>query len=99
MVSIQLQRMARVSGSRDVCAPGKLPGHPVSLDLLPWLQLRSNLVQNWHKYDHMESTSYLSCCLKVRYPWGKAILERDERDDLQISQDFLDAFTEESGWG
>lgn len=28
-----------------------------------------------------------------------AILERDERDDLQICQDFLDAFTEESGWG
>ena len=73
--------------------------HPVGLDLLPWPQLRSNLAENWHKYDYMELTGYLSCCMKVWWPWGQGILERDELDELQICQGFLDVFTKESGWG
>ncbi|KAH8422876.1 bZIP transcription factor [Aspergillus melleus] len=73
--------------------------HPVGIDLLPWPQLRLNLAQNWHRYDYTELTSYLSCCMKVRWPWGQEILERDEFDELQIHQEFLDVFTKESGWG
>ncbi|OQE21736.1 hypothetical protein PENSTE_c011G04302 [Penicillium steckii] len=74
-------------------------GHPVGIDLLPWPQLRSNLAENWHKYDYMELTSYLGCCMKVWWPWGQEILERDERDELQIRQEFFDVFTKEIGWG
>ncbi|CAG8422576.1 unnamed protein product [Penicillium salamii] len=74
-------------------------GHPIAIDLLPWSQLRTNLVENWYKYDCTELIGYLSCCMKVRWPWGQGILERDERDNLQVHQEFLDVFTKESGWG
>ncbi|OJZ88759.1 hypothetical protein ASPFODRAFT_44482 [Aspergillus luchuensis CBS 106.47] len=74
-------------------------GHPVGLDFITWPQLRSNLAQNWYKYDYMGFTGYLSCCMKVRWPWGQGILVRDERDDLQICEGILDVFTKESGWG
>ncbi|PLB44236.1 hypothetical protein P170DRAFT_502878 [Aspergillus steynii IBT 23096] len=74
-------------------------GHPVGLDLLPWPQLRSNLAQTWHRYDYAELTGYLSCCMKVRWPWGEEILEPDEDDNMQIRRKFVDVFTCETGLG
>lgn len=74
-------------------------GHPIGFDLLPWPQLRSSLALNWHKYDYAELVGYLSCCMKVRWPWGEEVLEPDEEDNMQIRPEFLDVFTSESGWG
>lgn len=74
-------------------------GHPASLDLIPWPQMRVNFIKNWTKYDLVEFTGYMSCCTKLRWPWGEDMLERDEDDNLQMRQEFSDVFTQESGWG
>ncbi|KAF7178459.1 hypothetical protein CNMCM7691_007155 [Aspergillus felis] len=74
-------------------------GHPTSLDMVMWPQLRVNMIRNWTKYDFAELMGYLSCCTKVRWPWGKDMLERDADDNLQIRQEFFEVFTRESGWG
>ena len=47
----------------------------------------------------MEFAGYLSCCTKLRWPWGEDMLERDGDDNLQMRQEFSDVFTSESGWG
>ncbi|RHZ65703.1 bZIP transcription factor [Aspergillus thermomutatus] len=74
-------------------------GHPTSLDMVIWPQLRVNIIRNWTKYDFAELTGYMSCCTKVRWPWGKDMLERDADDNLQIREEFFEVFTRESGWG
>ncbi|KAF7114501.1 hypothetical protein CNMCM5793_008805 [Aspergillus hiratsukae] len=74
-------------------------GHPTSLDMIIWPQLRVNIIRNWTNYDFAELMGYLSCCTKVRWPWGKDMLERDADDNLQIRREFFDVFTRESGWG
>lgn len=73
--------------------------HPAAVDMLLWPQLRVNLIKNWDKYDFMELGGYMSCCTKVRWPWGEGMLERDADDNLQMRRDFFDVFTRESGWG
>ncbi|PKX89791.1 bZIP transcription factor [Aspergillus novofumigatus IBT 16806] len=74
-------------------------GHPIALDFINLPQLRVNIIRNWTKYDYTELTGYLCCCTKVRWPWGKDVLERDADDNLQIRQEFFEVFTRESGWG
>lgn len=74
-------------------------GHPNALDFPVWPQLRRNLIKRWHLYDYFELVGYLSCCARVRWPFGEPILERDASDNLQIRQEFLDTVTQESGWG
>ncbi|PLB49718.1 hypothetical protein P170DRAFT_437255 [Aspergillus steynii IBT 23096] len=74
-------------------------GHPNLIDLIIWPQLRINMIKHWTKYDYCELIDYMSCCTKVRWPWGRDILERDEADNLRIPQDFFDVFTQVSGWG
>ncbi|GFF34839.1 hypothetical protein IFM46972_04363 [Aspergillus udagawae] len=74
-------------------------GHPTALDMVIWPQLRVNIIRNWTKYDFAELMGYLGCCTKVRWPWGKDMLERDADDNLQIRQEFFEVFTRESGWG
>lgn len=74
-------------------------GHPASLDLMPWPQLRTNLIKNWTKFDFVEFAGYASCCIKVRWPWGEDVLERDEEDRFQVRREFMEVFTRESGWG
>lgn len=74
-------------------------GHPNLIDMIIFPRLRINLIEHWTKYDHCELIDYLSCCSKIRWPWGKDILERDAADNLQIRRDFFDVFTRESGWG
>lgn len=74
-------------------------GHPDLIDLIVWPQLRINMIKYWTKYDYCELIDYLSCCSKIRWPWGRDILERDAADNLRIRQDFFDVFSKESGWG
>ncbi|KAE8142914.1 hypothetical protein BDV38DRAFT_277727 [Aspergillus pseudotamarii] len=74
-------------------------GHPAALDLLVFPQIRANLIQNWDKYDFKEVFDYMSCCQKIRWPWGEDILERDSEDNLHTRREFYDVFTRESGWG
>lgn len=74
-------------------------GHPAALDLMPWPQLRANLVKNWMKFDFVEFAGYASCCIKVRWPWGEDVLERDEEDGFRVRREFMEVFMEEGGWG
>lgn len=74
-------------------------GHPAALDLMPWPQLRTNLIKNWMKFDFVEFAGYMSCCIKVRWPWGEDVLERDGEDRFQVRREFMEVFTRESGWG
>ena len=74
-------------------------GHPAALDLMPWPQLRANLVKNWTKFDFVEFAGYVSCCIKVRWPWGEDVLERDEEDGFRVRREFMEMFMEEGGWG
>lgn len=99
----------RVSPSRETfarLAPFQRPvatqlqkGHPAALDLMVWPQLRVNLIEHWTKLDFVEFAGYASCCIKVRWPWGEDVLERDEEDKFQVRREFMDVFTRESGWG
>ncbi|KAF9894328.1 hypothetical protein FE257_007831 [Aspergillus nanangensis] len=83
---------------RPVLAQLQTP-HPMALDFMVWPQMRRNLMRHWAKYDFVELTGYMSCCVKVRWPWGKNVLERDEEDRLQVRREFLEVFTDEGGWG
>ncbi|KAK1143757.1 hypothetical protein N8T08_006158 [Aspergillus melleus] len=74
-------------------------GHPNLIDLIVWPQLRLNMIDHWTRYDYCELIDYLCCCTKIRWPWGKDILERDAADNLTIRQDFFDVFTRADGWG
>ncbi|KAL4919606.1 hypothetical protein BDW62DRAFT_216767 [Aspergillus aurantiobrunneus] len=73
--------------------------HPRAIDMVVWPQVRANLMKSWTTYDFVDLTGYMSCCTKLRWPWGKPILERDANDDLQMRQDYLDTFTNETAWG
>ncbi|KAL1881072.1 hypothetical protein Plec18167_003614 [Paecilomyces lecythidis] len=75
--------------------------HPIVLDFLPWPKLRLNLIQRWHVYRELRDELFgmLAICIKIRWPWGENILERDERNELCIRRSFYDTFMSESGWG
>lgn len=73
--------------------------HPRAIDLVFWPQVRANLLKNWTSYDFVDVMGYLSCCTKLRWPWGKPILERDSDDELQMRGDYFETFTRESAWG
>lgn len=73
--------------------------HPLTLDMLIWPQMRTNLVRLWEKYDFAELMGFFSCCVKVRWPWGVDVLERDEDDNLRMKSEFLEVVFQESGWG
>lgn len=73
--------------------------HMAGIDMIIWPQLRINLIRNWEKYDPVELVDYIAFCMKVRWPWGKEPLERDEDDKLQVRSDFQKVFMSEDGWG
>lgn len=73
--------------------------HPTTLDMLIWPQMRTTLVRLWERYDFAELMGFFSCCVKVRWPWGVDVLERDEDDNLRVKAEFMDTFFQESGWG
>lgn len=73
--------------------------HASCIDTIIWSGLRLNLMDNIDELDIWEITGMLSCCLKIRWPWGQDFLERDEDNVLRIRVDFMRTFTSETGWG
>jgi hypothetical protein len=75
--------------------------HPLVLDFLPWPQLRLNFIRQWHVYcdDRDDVFGMLACCVKIRWPWGEDILERDDQNNLCIKKRFFDTFMSLTGWG
>jgi hypothetical protein len=75
--------------------------HPMSLDLITWPTMRLNLIRNWHFYKERmdEIFGLLTCCMKVRWPWGESTLERNEQNELCIKKSFYETFMNENGWG
>ncbi|RAL09761.1 bZIP transcription factor [Aspergillus homomorphus CBS 101889] len=75
--------------------------HLSSIDLMIWPEIRSNLIRRWHIYEGQRDDlfGFLSCCIKVRWPWGESILERDDQDQLRIRRSFYETFMTIEGWG
>jgi Domain of unknown function (DUF3425) len=73
--------------------------HMAGLDMVIWPQLRINVILKWKNYDPVELIDYLGCCVKVRWPWGKDMLERDADDKLQLRSEFQKVFMSVDGWG
>jgi hypothetical protein len=75
--------------------------HPLVLDFIPWPRLRLNMIQRWHIYCNNadELFGMFAACIKIRWPWGEDILERDDKNELCIKKRFYDTFMNQSGWG
>ncbi|EED14378.1 conserved hypothetical protein [Talaromyces stipitatus ATCC 10500] len=73
--------------------------HFGGIDMMIWPKMRENMIRRWHELDFVEVFDFLSCCMKVRWPWNKDMLERDAEDNLQIREDFRQIFSREDGWG
>ncbi|KAE8382019.1 hypothetical protein BDV26DRAFT_49797 [Aspergillus bertholletiae] len=75
--------------------------HPLVLDNVPWPQLRVNLIRHWDVFREVRDDLFglFSCCVKVRWPWGESILERNSDNELCIKQKFFETFMSETGWG
>src|SRR6201986_4198935 len=52
--------------------------HPSCLDSFIWPRLRVNFIKNQHRYDLERFGGFISCCMKVRWPWGANVLEADD---------------------
>jgi hypothetical protein len=74
--------------AEQLCHP-----HPYFADFAILPRFRVNLVKNQHLYNPVDVVGLLTCCLKVRWPWNKPILEPNDDGQLQIPADFLDRFT------
>lgn len=73
--------------------------HPYFVDMLFWPGLRANMINRPHHYDLADAFSLFTCCVKVRWPWGKNFLEPDEDGQFRILPEFYDTFTRIDGWG
>ncbi|GMG24733.1 unnamed protein product [Aspergillus oryzae] len=75
--------------------------HPMVLDNIPWPQVRVNLIRHWDMFRDMRDDLFglFSCCVKVRWPWGESILERNSHNELCIKERFFETFMSETGWG
>ncbi|KAJ5815256.1 hypothetical protein N7474_007033 [Penicillium riverlandense] len=73
--------------------------HPVCIDGVVFRQLRINLIYKPHLYDLDEVLGMLSCCLKVRWPWGKNFLTPSDGAELHILPEFYNTFMSLDGWG
>ncbi|OOF89887.1 hypothetical protein ASPCADRAFT_135618 [Aspergillus carbonarius ITEM 5010] len=75
--------------------------HPACLDLLIWPEIRINLIREWGSYAGQKDDlfGFLACCLKVRWPWGEAVLERDAGNELVVRREFVERFMSVEGWG
>ncbi|KAB8209441.1 hypothetical protein BDV34DRAFT_25446 [Aspergillus parasiticus] len=75
--------------------------HPMVLDNIPWPQVRLNLIRHWDMFCDMRDDLFglFSCCVKVRWPWGESILERNSDNELCIKEKFFETFMSETGWG
>lgn len=73
--------------------------HPVCIDGIVFPQLRTNLISKPHLY-HLDAVlDMISCCLKVRWPWGKNFLTPSDGADLCILPEFYNTFMSLDGWG
>ncbi|KAF9887789.1 hypothetical protein FE257_009595 [Aspergillus nanangensis] len=74
--------------------------HPMCLDLVTWPKVRLNLIQQWQFYkDHKDDLfQTLASCIRVKWPRGESILERNEQNELCIRAEFLDTLMSENGW-
>ncbi|CAG7984817.1 unnamed protein product [Penicillium salamii] len=75
--------------------------HPLVLDFLPWPRMRLNLIRHWHVYSDNRDDLFgmFACCVKIRWPWGEDILERDDQNELRIKKNFCETFMKLEGWG
>ncbi|KAL0472577.1 hypothetical protein QR685DRAFT_543752 [Neurospora intermedia] len=73
--------------------------HPYFIDLLWFPGLRANMINKQHQYDLADAFALLTCCAKVRWPWGKNFLEPGEDGQFRMVPEFYDTFTRIEGWG
>ncbi|CAI7659338.1 unnamed protein product [Penicillium manginii] len=75
--------------------------HPISISFLPYPKLRSNLIQQWPLYENNRDELFglLACSVKIRWPWGVKILDRDEDNEIRIKPAFYETIMKEEGWG
>jgi hypothetical protein len=73
--------------------------HPVIIDTLAWPSVRTKLIKNRQAYDLDAVAWSFACCQKVRWPWGKSILEPKDDGTLGIVPDFIRTFMSIEGWG
>lgn len=75
--------------------------HPIVLSWIPWPKVRLNIIRQWHLHDMDREVLFglLSCCVKIRWPWGVKILERNDKNELCIKPAFYETFMKEEGWG
>ncbi|KAG7284233.1 hypothetical protein NEMBOFW57_010597 [Staphylotrichum longicolle] len=73
--------------------------HPYFIDLLWWPGLRANMINKQHRYDLADAFALFTCCIKVRWAWGKNFLEPGEDGQFRILPEFYDTFTRIEGWG
>ncbi|KAJ6171824.1 hypothetical protein N7470_000891 [Penicillium chermesinum] len=62
---------------------------------------RIHLLWLWHFYENNRDVLFgmFACCIKIRWPWGESILERDENNELRLIKDFYKRIMSEDGWG
>ncbi|KAL4861804.1 hypothetical protein BDV12DRAFT_179775 [Aspergillus spectabilis] len=71
-------------------------------DMIYWPKIRQNLMQIWKEspsFNYRVFYEALSCCAKVRWPWGKEILRKTEQGAYEIDPEFFKTFTSLEGWG
>lgn len=73
--------------------------HPPQCDICVWPVVRHHLMEEYGKPGWHETLIMLSCCIKLRWPWGQEILEPGEDDGLRMRDDFVHTFTSIDGWG
>ncbi len=73
--------------------------HPYFVGLLCWPSLRANLINMQHRYDLDDAFALFTCCVRVRWPWGKNFLEPGEDGQFRILPEFYETFTSIDGWG
>lgn len=73
--------------------------YPACINTIVFPQLRVNLMSKHNLYHLNEVLGMLSCCIKVRWPWGKNFLTPSDDAGLHISREFYNTFMTLSGWG
>lgn len=75
--------------------------HPIAVSFVPWPKLRLNLIRQWSVYENNRDDFFglFACCVKVRWPWGVKVLQRNEENELCFKPSFYETFMKEDGWG
>lgn len=74
--------------------------HQPNIDMVTWPAIRLAMISLGTQDSQLgEIFSSLACCAKVRWPWGKEILETNDKNELHIHPDFYSTFTNIDGWG